>query len=91
MKTSDFFSERTIAVTEVMRILDRFEQKAIEAIQTDKQIDADPYDNIGQLKLIQSIKKRIRKELKVNPPNAPFPFFPYEEKKKGEKEDQERD
>ena len=34
MKTSDFFANRTISVTEVMRILDQFEQKAIEAIQT---------------------------------------------------------
>ena len=65
MKTSDFVSERTISITEVMRILDQFEQKAIEAIQTDKQIDLDPYDNIGQLKLIQSIKQQIKKELKV--------------------------
>jgi len=64
MKTSDLLSHRTISVAEVMRILDDFEQKAIVAIQTDKQIDADPYDNIGQLKLIQSIKQQIRKELK---------------------------
>ena len=48
-----------------MRILNQFERKVIEAIQTDKQIDADPYDNLGQYKLIQSIKEQIRKELKV--------------------------
>ena len=65
MKTSDFVSERTISVTEVMRILDQFEQKAIEAIQTDKQIDVDPYDNLGQLELIRSIKQQIRKELRI--------------------------
>ena len=65
MKTPECVSDRTISVTEVMRILDDFEQKAIVAIQTDKQIDADPYDNIGQYQLIQSIKEQIRKELKV--------------------------
>ena len=65
MKTSDFFCEKTISVAEVMSILNQFEQKAIEAIQTDKQIDVDPYDSVGQLKLIQSIKEQIRKELKV--------------------------
>jgi len=42
MTTSDFLSHRTIFLTEVMRILNQFERKVIEAIQTDKQIDADP-------------------------------------------------
>ena len=65
METSDFLSHRTIFLTEVMRILNQFERKVIEAIQTDKQIDADPYDNLGQYQLIQSIKEQIRKELKV--------------------------
>ena len=58
---------KNTTIDRIMGILDRFEQKAIEAIQTDKQIDADPYDNLGQLELIRSIKEQIRKELKVNP------------------------
>ena len=58
---------KNTTIDAIMGILNQFERKAIEAIQTDKQIDADPYDNLGQYKLIQSIKEQIRKELKVNP------------------------
>ena len=56
---------KNTTIDAIMGILNQFERKVIEAIQTDKQIDADPYDNIGQYKLIQNIKEQIRKELKV--------------------------
>jgi hypothetical protein len=58
---------KNTTIDTIMGILNQFERKVIEAIQTDKQIDADPYDNLGQYKLIQNIKEQIRKELKVNP------------------------
>ena len=60
--------DRTISIEEIIDILDQFEQNVIAAIELNKAIDADNYENVGQYKLIQRIKKQIRKELKVSPP-----------------------
>ena len=56
---------KNMTIDAIMVILNRFERKVIEAIQTDKQIDADPCDGLSQFKLIQDIKEQIRKELKI--------------------------
>jgi hypothetical protein len=42
-----------------MDILDRFERRAIEAIKTDKEINADNYESVGRYKLIEKIRKAI--------------------------------
>ncbi|HOG82000.1 MAG TPA: hypothetical protein PK651_06465 [Smithellaceae bacterium] len=42
-----------------MDILERFERRAIEAIETDRKINADNYESVGRYKLIVSIRKTI--------------------------------
>ena len=57
--------DKTTSIDEIMGILNQFEQKVIAAIELDKAINADAYENVGQYKLNQKIKKQIRKELEV--------------------------
>jgi hypothetical protein len=45
----------------VIAILTEFEDKAAQDIETDRSINADPYESIGKYKLIKSIRKRILK------------------------------
>jgi hypothetical protein len=49
----------------VLEILNKFETKAVQDIELDRKIRADPYESIGRYKLIQLIKKQIRKEFKI--------------------------
>ena len=45
-----------------LAILLEFESTALEAVETDRIIDCDPYESIGKLKLIRKIISRIQKE-----------------------------
>ena len=50
----------------VMAILTEFEVKAAQDIETDRIIDADPYESIGKHKLIKAIRKRITRVFEIN-------------------------
>jgi hypothetical protein len=47
----------------VMEILSTFETQAINDIERDHQIKADPYESVGRHVLIRRIKRRINQEL----------------------------
>jgi|GEM_PF-1746676 hypothetical protein len=55
-----------------MGILDKFECRAIEAIQMDKKINADNYENVGQYKLILKIRKTIEMAFRKDSPRSNY-------------------
>jgi hypothetical protein len=55
-----------------MYILDRFERRAIQDIQTDVKIKADTYESVGQFKLIMKIKKALGMALRKDQPRKRY-------------------
>jgi hypothetical protein len=53
-------------VEKVMEILSTFETQAVNDIERDHQIKADPYESVGRHILIRRIKRRINQELSTS-------------------------
>ena len=69
---SNYLYHETISRESVMDILDRFERRAIEAIETDRKINADHYESVGQYKLIANIRKTIDQTFRGNWPKSGY-------------------
>jgi hypothetical protein len=52
-------------VEKVMEILSTFETQAINDIERDHEIKADPYESVGRHVLIRNIKRKIRQQLPI--------------------------
>ena len=53
-------------VEKVMEILSTFETQAIDDIERDHEIKADPYESVGRHVLIRRIKRRINQEMSTS-------------------------
>ena len=69
---SDHLYHEVISRDAIMDILDRFERQAIEAVKTDRKINADNYESVGQCKLIANIRKSIDRKFRKNCPKSSY-------------------
>lgn len=61
-------------LSRILKILDQFEAKSIEAIRIDNEIKCDNYENVAKLKLIQHIRKAVITAYQSPPKNHHYPL-----------------
>ena len=55
-----------------MKILSRFEHRAIEDIKLDNKIDTDDYESVGKYKLIMKMRKAIGMAFRKDLPKSSY-------------------